>query len=358
MSDTLAARLLAWYDIHARVLPWRSHPNPYRTWVSEVMLQQTQVDTVIPYFERWMQRFPTLDSLGAANQTEVLQLWEGLGYYGRARHLHQAAQLVVAKFAGILPSDLETLLSLPGIGRYTAGAILSIAFDQKQPALDGNIRRVYARVTNSSEPLGTTSSDKLLWRFAETALPESRSGDFNQALMDLGSAICTPQYPLCDRCPIQPDCQAFAFGTQHSLPVKRQKAPIPHWVVGAGVVFQDPFILLSKRPQKGLLGGLWEFPGGKLEPDDQDLPACIRRELMEELALKVVVGDQLGVYSHAYTHFKVTVHAYFCRLEPGENLSESETLRWVHPEQLADFPMGKIDRRIANMLVITSQNAN
>lgn len=346
-----AASLLAWYDIHARVLPWRSHPSPYSTWVSEVMLQQTQVDTVIPYFERWMQRFPTLESLAAADQTEVLRLWEGLGYYSRARHLHQAAHQVVAQYAGKLPADLKTLLSLPGIGRYTAGAILSIAFDQKQPALDGNIRRVYARITNSSEPLNTTISDKQLWSFTESALPDTRAGDFNQALMDLGAATCTPQNPACDLCPIQSDCQAFALGTQNSLPVKRQKAPIPHWIVGAGVVFQDSKVLVAKRPQKGLLGGLWEFPGGKLESDDQDLPACIRRELVEELELKVVVDEQLGVYSHAYTHFKVTVHAYFCILEPGETITESETLRWLQPEQLANFPMGKVDRRIANKML-------
>jgi A/G-specific adenine glycosylase len=202
-----AASLLAWYDVHARVLPWRSHPSPYTTWVSEVMLQQTQVETVIPYFKRWMQRFPTLESLAAADQTEVLRLWEGLGYYSRARHLHQAAQQVVAQYAGKLPADLKTLLSLSGIGRYTAGAILSIAFDQKQPALDGNIRRVYARITNSFEPLNTTISDKQLWSFAESALPDTRAGDFNQALMDLGASTCTPQNPACDLCPIQPDCQ-------------------------------------------------------------------------------------------------------------------------------------------------------
>lgn len=350
MTDSFAARLLAWYDDHARVLPWRSDSSPYRTWVSEVMLQQTQVDTVIPYFERWMRRFPTLEALAAANQTEVLKLWEGLGYYSRARNLHRAAQIVFNDLSGKLPEDLKTLISLPGIGRYTAGAILSIAFDQKQPALDGNIRRVYARVTNSSAPIGTTSSDKHMWIFAESVLPDTRAGDFNQALMDLGSAICLPQNPLCDQCPIQADCQAFSLGIQHSLPVKRQKAPIPHWIVGAGVVFRDSKVLVAKRPQKGLLGGLWEFPGGKLEPEDQDLAACIKRELLEELAVKVSVGEPLGTYSHAYTHFKVTVHAHICQLEPNETLAESETLRWLHPTQLADFPMGKVDRRIATKL--------
>ena len=351
MSQPLAASLLAWYDVHARVLPWRSHPSPYRTWVSEVMLQQTQVDTVMPYYERWMERFPTLESLAAANQMEVLQVWEGLGYYSRARNLHKAAQVVVEKYSGNLPEDIKILLSLPGIGRYTAGAILSIAFDQRQPALDGNIRRVYARVTNSAEPIGTTNSDKHLWKFAESVLPETRAGDFNQALMDLGSAICLPQNPLCDRCPIQASCQAFSLGTQHSLPVKRQKAPIPHWIVGAGVVLRDSFVLLAKRPQKGLLGGLWEFPGGKLEAEDQDLAGCIRRELIEELDVRVEVGDLLGVYSHAYTHFRVTVHAYLCRLMVGEEIRESETLKWVLPDQLASYPMGKVDRRIASELL-------
>jgi len=350
LTESLSAKLLAWYDVHARILPWRSEPSPYRTWVSEVMLQQTQVDTVIPYFKRWLEHFPTLESLAAVEQTEVLQLWEGLGYYSRARNLHRAAQKVVTEFSGILPNDMKTLLSLPGIGRYTAGAILSIAFNQKQPALDGNIRRVYTRLTNSFEPIGTSSSDKHLWKFAESVLPETRAGDFNQALMDLGSIVCLSQNPLCNNCPIQTDCQAFSHGTQLSLPAKSQKAPIPHWIVGAGVVFRDSEVLIAKRPQKGLLGGLWEFPGGKLEPDDQDLAACIRRELIEELELRVVVGQQLGIFKHAYTHFKVTLHAYFCSPESGQTLEESETLRWVRPDQLADFPMGKVDRRIANML--------
>lgn len=356
MSDFLADRLLAWYDIHARVLPWRSDPSPYHVWVSEIMLQQTRVDTVIPYYTRWITRFPTLESLASADQNEVLQLWEGLGYYGRARNLHKSAQLIVSQHAGNLPQDFKELLSLPGIGRYTAGAILSIAFNQSAPAVDGNIRRIYSRLINCHEPIGTPKNDNLICQFAKSVLPQNRPGDFNQALMDLGSACCLPDNPLCERCPIQIDCLAFSHKTQSILPVKPQKQPIPHWVVGAGVIMQDSHVLLAKRPQKGLLGGMWEFPGGKLEVEDPTLQACVQREWMEELGVNILAGDLVGTYSHAYTHFKVEVHAFLCQLAPGETILESETVRWVDLSELDAFPMGKVDRRIANRLVETNNN--
>lgn len=351
MNDSFAPQLLAWYDRNARVLPWRSNPSPYHTWVSEIMLQQTQVATVLPYFERWVERFPTLESLANAELAEVLIMWEGLGYYSRARNLHKAARLVISDHGGELPAELKELIKLPGIGRYTAGAILSIAFNQRQAALDGNIRRVYTRLLNSKEPTETPQSEKLLWDFAERSLPPVRAGDFNQALMDLGAMICLPQAPDCARCPLKDECLAFQHGRQNDLPVKVKKSAIPHLIVGAGVVRRDSKVLIARRPPRGLLGGLWEFPGGKLEASDQDIQACIRRELIEELNLKVTVAELVGVYSHAYTHFKVTVHAYFCEAETGEDIAETADLKWALPADLDTYAMGKVDRRIAKQLV-------
>ncbi|MEA4812420.1 MAG: A/G-specific adenine glycosylase [Anaerolineaceae bacterium] len=344
----IAAPLLAWYDRNARELPWRSHPSPYRTWVSEIMLQQTQVETVLPYFERFMARFPTIESLSNAQQSEVLSLWEGLGYYSRARNLHKVAQKVCAELNGVLPDSVNILLTLPGIGRYTAGAIASIAYGRKEAALDANIRRVYSRLLNCKEPLG--SSDKYLWQFAETVLPEERAGDFNQALMDLGQAICRPTQPLCLLCPISQACLAYGNGTQNEIPLARLQKEVPHYIVAAAVIQQKGTFLIQRRPQKGLLAGLWEFPGGKLEAKDASLQDCAKREVREELNAEIQVEAPFGIYKHAYTHFSMTLHAFLCQLVQGEAIPESEAVRWVLPANLKDYPMGKVDRLIAQKL--------
>ncbi|MGI6250105.1 MAG: A/G-specific adenine glycosylase [Anaerolineaceae bacterium] len=347
---SIADDLLNWYDKNARVLPWRSHPSPYRTWVSEVMLQQTQVETVLPYYERWLSLFPTVESLAAADQKDVLIAWEGLGYYARARNLHRAAQLIMEEFDGVFPQDEKTWLKLPGVGRYTARAILSIAFGQPLPTLDGNIRRVFSRILASPQPVGTPSSDKEFWQFANKVLPANRAGDFNQALMDLGSRICTPQNPDCHACPLRTHCFAYERGEQALYPVKRDKPSVPHWQVGAAVIVKEDKVLIARRPQKGLLAGLWEFPGGKLEETDASLEACVQREIMEELGLKVTVRKKIGTFSHAYTHFKVTVHAFYAALAPAAHLVENEEVLLVRPANLAQYPMGKVDRMISNRI--------
>jgi A/G-specific adenine glycosylase len=231
--------LLNWYQDNARPLPWREQPDPYPVWVAEVMLQQTRVETVIPYFERWMARFPTLEALASASQGEVLAAWEGLGYYSRARNLLRAAQIVQEDHAGQLPPDVKLLRQLPGIGPYTAGAIASIAFKLDEPTLDGNIHRVLARIYNLRTPASTTEGQKRLWQMASANLVPGRAGEYNQALMDLGATICTPRKPSCHTCPLNDICQAFSLGVQDQLPVKRAKAPIPHHTVAAAIIQQD-----------------------------------------------------------------------------------------------------------------------
>ena len=314
------------------------------------MLQQTQVDSVIPYFERFMQRFPDLESLARASQSEVLRLWEGLGYYSRARNLHKAAQLVILQFGGKLPTTAKELMQLPGVGRYTAGAIASIAFGQPEPALDGNIRRVYSRLLALEQPLRSPASEHPLWIFAREACPKERAGDFNQALMDLGASICIPNRPLCPQCPIQAACLAFQRGIQNQIPVVAKKPPIPHFIVTAAILQEESLVLIQRRPQKGLLAGLWEFPGGKMEASDVDLSSCLQREIREEIGVEITVGEGFGVFKHAYTHFRITLHAFLCQLETGQQITETDTLRWVQRSQLASFAMGKVDRQIADNL--------
>jgi A/G-specific adenine glycosylase len=279
-----------------------------------------------------------------------LQAWEGLGYYSRARNLHRAAQLVVERWHGQIPRTREDLESLPGVGRYTAGAIASIAFGQDEPALDANIRRVLARVFNVAVPARSPEGERILWSLARRVLPAGRAGDFNQALMDHGSSICTPQRPACLICPIAAWCEARALGVQEERPVLDAKPVVPHYTVTAAILTRGDEILIARRPSTGLLGGMWEFPGGKLE-EGETLQEALRREIREELGVDIQVGEPAGIYRHGYTHFKVTLHAFCCALNGGEPqaLSASE-IRWVRREALGQYPMGKIDRQIARRL--------
>jgi A/G-specific adenine glycosylase len=347
----IGEKLLSWYELNQRDLPWRKQHSPYAIWVSEIMLQQTRVETVIPYFQRWMQRFPDVEALAQSSLQEVLSIWEGLGYYSRARNLHKAAQIIVNQYGGRLPDEARALRSLPGIGDYTAGAIASIAFGRDAPALDGNIRRVLARLDNMSEPARSPAGERRLWELAARLLPAGKAGDFNQALMDLGATLCTPQAPDCQRCPLSIDCAAYQLDRQEQLPVTASKAAIPHYTVTAAVIQRDGQVLITQRPANGLLGSLWEFPGGKVEPGE-DLAACLQREIKEELEVEIRVSEPFGEYRHAYTHFRVTLHAFLCQL-CGRNSPKAvqvQDLRWVKTEELADYPMGKIDRQIARRL--------
>ena len=352
MEIRFSDALLTWYRQSARELPWRGCTDPYAIWVSEIMLQQTRVETVIPYFEKWMQRFPTIRSLADAPQQDVLAAWEGLGYYSRARNLQHAAQIVVAQHNGALPGDVKALQRLPGIGRYTAGAIASIAFGLDEPVLDGNVRRVLARVHNLQEPARSPGGEARLWALASEHLPPGQASDYNQSLMDLGASICTPHSPNCTNCPVASFCQAYALGVQEQRPILPARPAIPHYTVTAAVIERNGKVLIAQRPQQGLLGGLWEFPGGKQQPEET-LPDCLMREITEELGVSVDIGSSFGVYRHAYTHFRVTLHAFCCNLAEGSQPQplQVQELRWVYPVELMDYPMGKIDRQIATRIL-------
>ena len=340
----LQDKLLNWYNKNKRTLPWRDHPDAYAVWVSEIMLQQTRVETVIPYFEKWMRLFPSVIDLAEASEQDVLNTWEGLGYYSRARNLHRAAQVVVQDYGGRLPNVMAELIKLPGIGRYTAGAIASIAFGMNEPALDGNLKRVYTRLFDVEEPVDSPKVDQLLWDVARRNLPKGQAGDFNQALMDLGATICIPKNPRCLICPLMRFCKARGNGTQELRPVKRPKKSVPHHVHAAGVIIEGGKVLLAQRPSKGLLGGMWEFPNGRVDGDP-------KRNLVKALKsgynLKVHRKEAMGFIQHAYTHFKVTVHVFRCDFS---SMLKEQNLKWVLLNELAEHPMGKVDRIIADMI--------
>jgi len=342
--DTAQDKLLNWYNKNKRTLPWRDHPDAYAVWISEIMLQQTRVEAVIPYFEKWMHLFPTVSALANASERDVLSAWEGLGYYSRARNLHKAAKVVSSEYGGKLPQNVDELVTLPGVGRYTAGAIASIAFGKNEPALDGNLKRVYARLFDVGEPVDSPKGEKLLWEISRENLPKGKAGDFNQALMDLGAAICIPKNPRCLLCPLMGLCKARENGTQELRPIKKPKKDMPHYIHAVGVIIKNSKVLLFQRPSRGLLGGMWEFPNGRV--DGNPVKGLVK-VLRTGYSLKVQKKEALGVVQHAYTHFKVTAHVFRCELL---STSKIQSMKWVSLKELDDYPMGKIDRQITKMI--------
>ena len=352
----LQRSLREWYHSQGRKLPWRETSDPYAIWVSEIMLQQTQVKTVIPYYHRWLKEFPDVATLANSPLQSVLKNWEGLGYYARARNLHRAAQQVVNDYQGIFPNQLTDVLSLPGIGRTTAGGILSAAFNQPISILDGNVKRVLARLVGLQTP--PQKAINYLWQVSDTLLDQNHPREYNQALMDLGATLCTSKQPGCLLCPWRDRCQAFQQNLQTEIPMREPSSPIPHKQIGVAVIWNDQGnILIDRRPQEGLLGGLWEFPGGKIE-ENESVENCIKREIAEELGISVDVGEHLVTINHAYTHFRVTLNVYHCQYLDGEPQPlECEEIRWVKPEQLSEFPFPKANTKIIDaILQVNSAN--
>ncbi|MDX2217044.1 MAG: A/G-specific adenine glycosylase [Oculatellaceae cyanobacterium bins.114] len=346
----LQQALLSWYGEQGRDLPWRRTRNPYEIWISEIMLQQTQVKTVIPYYERWLAQFPTVEALAIATQQQVLKVWQGLGYYARARNLHRAAQAIVQEYGGQFPSEFEAVLALPGIGRTTAGGILSAAFDLPTPILDGNVKRVLARLI--ALPVPPNRALEWLWQISMAVLDTQHPRDFNQALMDLGATVCTPKNPACLLCPWREFCQAYRLNMQNELPTSETRAPLPRKFIGVAVIWDDQGnILIDRRRQEGLLGGLWEFPGGKVEPGET-IEECIKREIQEELGIDIEVGDRLVTVNHTYSHFHVTLNVHHCRHLSGEPQPiESDEVKWVALDDLHDYPFPKANVQIIDALL-------
>ena len=348
MGSRLAENLLAWFAETGRDLPWRRTADPYPIWISEVMLQQTRVETALPYYERFLDRFPDVGSLAAASEEEILRLWEGLGYYSRARHLHQAANQVMAQFGGRIPESLDRLQELPGIGRYTAAAIAAIAFRQDALALDGNLKRVLARLFDVHLDPRSSEGERELERRAADILPRGRASEFNQGLMDLGALICRPRAPECLICPLARHCLARRRGTQDQLPMRVARRVLPDRLAVAAVWQANGKVLVRRNPSGGLLAGLWGFPGGLLD-EGEDERAGLQRLIRQQLELQIRLGDALPRLKHSYSHFRVTLQPYACQ-PVGRTLRERAGARWVGAQELRELPMGRLDRQLAERL--------
>ena len=345
LKKNIQQTLLRWFDKNKRDLPWRKTRDPYAVWISEMMLQQTQVATVIPYYERFLKTFPTVHRLARADLSDVLRIWEGLGYYSRARNLHKAARTVVTRFNGTIPDNLKDLLSLPGIGRYTAGAILSIAFNKETPVLDGNVKRVLCRLCAIPEDPKETKTEERLWSISESLIPEGHAHSFNQALMELGATICIPKEPLCLLCPLRGSCRARKQGNPESYPKKVSKKEIPHVEAVSAVIIKQGKVLLRKRPPRGLLGGLWEFPNWETEKG-KDLKRSLKNHLKKEKALTARVDGVVATLKHTYSHFKLTLHVFYCEIPDGKIPGT-----WVSTRDLHRYPMSRLHRRVAQAIL-------
>jgi A/G-specific adenine glycosylase len=321
------------------------------------MLQQTRVDQATPYYERFLERFPTVHDLAGASQDDVLHAWEGLGYYSRARNLHKAAQHIVAEPTVGFPSTESDFRALPGVGPYTTAAVLSIAFDVPLAVLDGNVARVLTRVFAIDQDVKAGKTRKYLQTLADELLNPACPGDYNQAVMELGATVCTPQSPACPKCPLQSGCMAYAGGNPTDYPKTTPKKPIPHYNIAVGLVFDDQDrLLINKRPDDVLLGGLWEFPGGKQEPGESLEETC-QRELEEELGIEVTVGALFDRVDHAYSHFKITMHAFICRIRSGTpSTRNGMPLVWVPLDRLGQYAFPRANRRILGHLLQRRRN--
>lgn len=345
-----AEGLLAWYDRSCRPLPWRMDRNPYRIWISEVMLQQTQVATVIPYYQRFLERFPDIQTLAAAELDDLLQLWQGLGYYQRARNFHRAARLVATRHGGVIPEDRAAFLALPGVGDYIAAAVLSQAFNCPLAVVDGNVIRVTSRYWGIGLILDTPVKKRGLALRLEREMPPDRCGDFNQAMMELGATVCGARDPGCTDCPLGAACYAHLRGLQAELPKRKRKAPRPRYSVALAVIEDQGRILIQKRPDAGHLGGLWEFPGGKIKAAETPLEAVVR-ECLEEIGCDFESRKVLEPFLHVYTHFEIVVHPFIGSIGSKSPVPKlGQPILWMDRAARATFAFPAANQRIFQMI--------
>jgi len=348
--ETFRKKLTEWYAVNKRELPWRNTTDPYRIWVSEVMLQQTQVNTVLPFYHRFLKRFPDIQDLAGADVQEVLKVWEGMGYYGRARNLFRSAEMVVDQYEGMIPDKWEDFRNLPGVGDYIAAAVLSIAFGKAYPVVDGNVKRVLARLLLLEDPANLSAFSKRFGLAAEKFLDRQDPATFNQAMMELGAMVCRPQQPLCTECPVNDFCSAQQAGRVSEFPKKVKKGPTPRHSIAVGVVFKNGDALITRRRPEGLLGGLWEFPGGKLQDGERPEAACVR-ELKEEVNLTVKVDSHLCSVRHAYTHFRIVMDVFCCSYVSGRvRLNGPVDHRWIPLHELDNYPLPKANHKFLPQL--------
>jgi len=345
--------LLDWFQLHSRDLPWRHTYEPYHVWIAEIMLQQTRMDRVVLYFKRWLERFPDIPTLAAADEDEVLSCWEGLGYYSRARNLHRTARLL-ADQGNMLPPRYESLVKLPGIGPYTAGAIMSIAFNQDFPVVDANIERIFARLFDIATPIRSSENKALIWQKAGEMLPSGKSRIFNQALMELGALVCLPRNPHCSQCPVTRCCKAHQLQIVHERPVLPPKKKNIFIEMATGILVRGEKILIQKRQADDVWANLWEFPGGRLKEGETPQQAVVR-EFLEETGLHVGETREITSVRHSYMHYRVILHGFFCDVIDGEErepaLLAAQENRWVRFTELHRFAFPAGHRKLIDYLV-------
>ena len=348
-----APPLIDWYNAHQRELPWRIHPHPYHTLICEFMAQQTQINTLIPYYERWLIKYPTIQDVANSSEDSILKSWEGLGYYSRARNLHKTCQVITNDYNAVVPDSPDILLSLPGVGPYISAAVASIAYEIPVAVVDGNVLRVFTRLYGLFDDIGKDKTKQTIQKRLNQDIQQYQPSVFNQGLMELGATICTPKKPNCIQCPLSSICYAKNMDQTETLPIKSKKAPIPHHTVVVAIIKnnQDHF-LITKRKKNQLLGGLWEFPGGKVK-SNETLEDALHREIKEEVNLDIKINGFLCKVDHAYSHFKITMHAFICDVIDPSNLSckSADDYSWINVTQLDEFAFPK-----ANSVVIAHLN--
>ena len=348
--NSIQKKLISWYGTHQRDLPWRRTHDPFAIWVSEVMLQQTQVKTVIPYYLKFMDAFPSVKDLAAADLEHVLKIWEGLGYYARARNFHKAAILVTTDLKGEIPDKFAPFLALPGVGDYIAAAVQSIAFGHCHAVVDGNVKRVLARVFCLEHPVNQPSTHKQFKTLAEALLERTDPATFNQAMMEMGALVCVPATPKCSDCPLSEQCSSLRTQTLDQFPVRIPSKRVPTRTIAVGIVRKNGRLLITRRQLDGLLGGLWEFPGGKLEKGEDSPAACIR-EIREETGIHVKIDSFLTRIKHAYTHFKIEMDVFYCHYVSGEiALNGPIDHKWVQISEINGFPFPKANLKFIPLI--------
>ena len=339
--------ILGWYDKNKRTLPWREETDFYRIWLSEIMLQQTQVKRVSIFYTKWIKKFPTLESVANAKEEHLLKVWEGLGYYNRCRNFYKAAKIIINDYNGKIPNDYQTFRLLPGVGDYTASAVLSIAFGMPYPAIDGNIKRIMARMLGIKKI--TNFNYKRIKKTLLNLISSSRPGDFNQALMDLGSQVCRPNQAHCYKCPLKLFCKAGNTLNPEKYPRPLSKKNIPHYDVVVGMIWKEGRFLIQKRENQKHLSGLWELPGGKIENNERSELALIR-EIKEECDFEVIPKKKMESIKHKYSHFSITLTAFHCKIKNSAKVPSKQSTRWITPGEIGDYPFPRANHKLFNQL--------
>ena len=338
--------IIKWYGIHKRDLPFRKTSDPYKIWLSEIMLQQTQIKTAIPYYKRWIEKMPTLEHVVKSEEEDLLKLWEGLGYYNRLHNFYKAVNLVFNEYSGVIPNNYDKFSSLPGVGKYTAAAVLSIAYQKPYPAIDVNIKRVLARYLGIKN--FTIFNKKKISKILNLSIEKFNPGQFNQAIMDLGALVCSPRNPSCFRCPIANNCKAYHSRNPEEYPIRLKKKVKPHYHVAAGLIWRGGTFYIQKRKSEGMLAGLWEFPGSKKRKGER-LENALKRGIQKDCGISIKIINKIGRVEHVYTHFSITFHGFNC-IEEGKKIVHSNKSNWIDKTEFNKYTFPKANHKLIKLI--------